>query len=76
MSDGDYCGSEFKLSAPYRLRPDQRLLVDLRLALRALRRTLHHDVVGNLRIMAGHAIEHIFEREFSIQGIAPLAADD
>ena len=65
-----------KLSTSDRLRPDQRLLVDLTLALRALRRTLHHDVVGNLGIIAGHAVEHTVEREFSIHGIAPLAADD
>jgi hypothetical protein len=53
-----------------------RLSVDLRLALRALRRTLHHEVVGNLGIIAGHAVKHTVEREVSIHGIATLAADN
>ena len=60
-----------KLSAPYRLHPDLRLLVNLRLTLRAPGDTLHHDIVGNRRVVAGHPVEHVIKREFGIIGRQP-----
>ena len=42
----------------------------LRLTLRAPGDTLHHDIVGNRRVVAGHPVEHVIKREFGIIGRA------